>query len=102
MLERKDCRKLGSDVVSREARNAAKQRQRSSANIRARAIVTLLVAKRHPLVPLVLNVTREEIAAVATSAKPPRVTRRHLIVAVIKISTPAGVASFRIRIEYSR
>src|ERR1051326_1732620 len=101
MLERKDCRKLGSDVVSREARNAAKQRQRSGAKIRARAVVTLLVAKRHPLVPLVLNVAGEEIAVTATRAKTSRVTRQHFVATVVEISSPTSVASFRIRVENS-
>src|SRR5689334_11790826 len=101
-LERKDCRKLRTDVVRREARDAAKQRQRSAVHISARAVVTLLVAKRHPLVPLVLNVTREQIAAIAARAKPSRVLRINLVVAVIKISGPTRVASFRVRIEETR
>jgi len=54
--EGKDCRKLRADVVGRVARNAAKQRQQPDTRIGARAVVTLLVGKRHPLVPFVLNV----------------------------------------------
>ena len=37
-----------------EAGNAAKQRQRAGTIVRARAIVTLLVSERHPLVPPVV------------------------------------------------
>src|SRR5262249_27057714 len=80
----------------------AEQRQRSSVNIRARAVVTLLVTKRHILVPLVLNVAREEIAVITTRAKASRVTSRDLIATVIKVSGPTGVPRFRIRIEYAR
>src|SRR6266446_6046401 len=55
-LKCKDRRKLRSNVMRREARNPAKQWQQSCAKIRARAVVTLLVGERHPLIPLVLNV----------------------------------------------
>lgn len=53
----KDCRKLRSNVMGGETRDASKQRQRSAVKIRARAVVTLFVCKRHPLIPLVLDIT---------------------------------------------
>src|ERR1051325_10703396 len=102
ILERKDRRKLRPDVVSREARDAAKERQRSGANIRARPVITLLADKSPPLVPLVLNVTREEIATIAARTKPSRVTRSYFIITIVEISTPTSVTPFRIRVEYSR
>src|SRR6185369_10599158 len=102
LSKRKDCRKLRPDVVRRVTRNAAKQGQQARARIRTRAVVTFLVSKRHPLVPLVLNVAGEEIAAPATQAKPPRVTRQHCVAAVVKVSVPTRIASFRIRIEDPR
>src|SRR5262249_39081243 len=101
-LKSKDGRKLRSNVVRGKARNSAKQGQQSSAEISACPVVTLLITKRHPLVPLVLNVAREEIAAIATRAESSRVARHHLIVAVVEESSPAGIASCGIGIEDSR
>src|SRR5689334_1444557 len=93
-LEGKDRRKLRSDVVRCVAGNATKQRQCSGARIRARAVVPLLVTKRHPLVPFVLNIAGEEIATSTTQAKPPRIARQGLIAAVVNERGPTGVAAF--------
>src|ERR1044072_7932932 len=99
LLKRKDCRKLGANVVRGVARDAAEQRQQAHAGIRACAVVTFLVGKRYPLVPFVLDIAGEEIAAAAAQAKPSRITRFRLIEDVVEKRSPTGVASFRIRIE---
>src|SRR2546422_1191749 len=101
-LKSEDCRKLRSDVVRGEARNSAKQRQYPGAIICTRAIISLFVRKRYPLIPFVLNVAREQIATSAARAKPPCIPRRGLVVSIIKISGPSSVASFWISVENAR
>src|SRR6185369_6659950 len=101
-LERKDCRKLRANIVRGITRDATEQRQQAHARIRACTVVTFLVCKRYPLVPFVLDIAGEEIAAPAAQTKPSRITRFRLIEAVVKERGPTRVASLRIRIEYSR
>ena len=82
-LKTEDRGKLRSDVVRREAGNTSKQRQCAAAIVCACPVVTLLVREGHPLIPLVLDVPREKIAASATRSKPPCIAGRGLIVSPI-------------------
>src|SRR6185503_13124299 len=97
--KRKDGRKLRANVVRSVARDPAKQRQQPRASIRTRAVVTLLVSKRHPLVPFVLNVAREQVTTSTTQTEPPGVARFRLIETVVHERSPTGVASLRISVE---
>src|SRR5438445_9003445 len=101
-LESKDRGKLRSNVVCGEARDSAKQRQRARAIVGTRTIIALFVSKRHPLVPLVLNISGEQIAASPPGAKAPGIARRRLIIAIVNVSGPSGVASFWIGVENAR
>jgi len=49
-----------------------------------------------------LKIAGEKIAAVASCAKAPRVARCGLVIAVVKISSPAGVTTFWICVENAR
>src|SRR5678815_1938087 len=57
---------LGTDVVCRVTRYAAKERQTTKIQdrsiCRARAVIAFFESERHPVVKFVLNVSREEIA----------------------------------------
>src|SRR5213075_2673341 len=79
-----------------------KKRQQSAAKVCPRPVVPLLVSKGHPLVPLVLKIAGEKIAAAAARAKPSCVTSVGFIAAVIKKCRPSGVASLGIGIEDPR
>src|SRR6266511_470011 len=102
-LERKDRRKFGSNIVGRETRDAAEQWQGCPSAIGCtRAIVSLFISEGDPLIQLVLNVAREEIAARSTGAKSPRISRGRLVVPVIDIRCPARIASFWIGVKDAR
>src|SRR5947199_8313984 len=85
-LKSEDCRKLRSDVVRGKARNSAKQRQYPGAIICTRAIISLFVRKRYPLIPFLLNVAREQIATNSSRAKTPCIPLRGLDVYILKIN----------------
>jgi hypothetical protein len=67
--------KLRPNVVRRVTWDTAKQRQQRYAHsiVRTRAIVSFFVSERDPLIQLVLNIARKEIASRAAGAKSPRI-----------------------------
>jgi len=81
--------------MSRKTRDAAKQRQQGYAHAigGARAIVALLVRERDPLIELVLQIARNQIAPRATRPEPARIARCRLVVAIVKICRPARIAA---------